>query len=195
MLYLVTNRKIKIKSKNYIDIIEDSIKGGVDKVILREKDLRHKELLELANRVKKVTDKYNTHLIINGNIDVAKKIDAYGYHCGFYDYIKSPNRYKIEGVSIHSVDEAIEAEKLGADYILAGHIFKTDCKKGLEARGISFLRKLKSNVDIPIIAIGGICPANIQSIKEVGVKNIAVMSYIMTSNDSYCLAKRLKEKL
>lgn len=94
-----------------------------------------------------------------------------------------------------SVDEAIEAEKLGADYILAGHIFKTDCKKGLEARGISFLRELKSKVDIPIIAIGGICPANIQSIKEVGVKNIAVMSYIMTSNDSYCLAKRLKEKL
>lgn len=194
MLYLVTNRHIV--RGNFLKNIESAVAGGVDRVILREKDLEYKELFLLSKYVKTITDRYDIPLIINGNIDVAEKTGTYGFHCGFQDFIE--NKYKYDGVlgvSIHSVEEAIKCEQLGVDYILAGHIFETECKKGLPPRGIEFLKELKENVSIPIVAIGGIDEKNAKQIMKVGVEDIAIMSYIMQSEDPYSSAKVLKNAI
>ena len=83
------------------------------------------------------------------------------------------------GVSIHSVYEAIEAEKLGADYLIAGHVFETDCKSGLKGRGIEFIQNVCESVSIPVIAIGGISESNINMLVDTKVFGVAVMSYGM----------------
>jgi thiamine-phosphate diphosphorylase len=194
MLYLVTNRHIA--KGDFFNIIKEAVAGGVDRVVLREKDLDFEELLQLAKYVKHITDEYDIPLIINSNIDVAKNIEAYGFHCGFQDFINNKYKYDgIVGVSIHSVEEGIECEKLGADYILAGHIFETECKKGLPPRGLSFLEELKNNVSIPIVGIGGIDEKNVRKVIDTGAVGVAVMSYIMQSKDPYSSAKVLKSSI
>ncbi len=188
LLYLVTNRHIA--EKNFLKIIESAVAGGVDRVILREKDLDYGELLQLSKQVKYITDKYNTPLIINSNMDVAKNIKTYGFHCGFKDFINNKYKYSgILGVSIHSIQEAIISENFGADYVLAGHIFNTKCKKGLPPKGLDFLKELKKNISIPIIAIGGINEKNARKIINAGAMGVAVMSYIMQSKNPYYSAK------
>lgn len=82
-------------------------------------------------------------------------------------------------VSVHSQDEAIEAERLGADALIAGHIFVTDCKKGLEPRGLDFLRKICENVSIPVFAIGGIDDNNTELVKQAGAQGECRMSWYM----------------
>ncbi|WP_132996136.1 thiamine phosphate synthase [Sporanaerobacter acetigenes] len=194
MLYLVTNRHIV--RGNFLKNIENALAGGVDRVILREKDLECKELFLLSKYVKVITDRYDVPLIINGNIDVAEKTGAYGFHCEFQDFIE--NKYKYDGVlgvSIHSIEEGVKCEQLGADYILAGHIFETECKKGLPPRGIEFLKELKENVSIPIVAIEGIDAKNEKKVIKMGMEDIAVMSYIMKSKDPYYSAKVLKSTI
>ncbi|QQY80235.1 thiamine-phosphate pyrophosphorylase [Keratinibaculum paraultunense] len=194
MLYLVTNRHIA--NKDFFNIIEESIKGGIDKIILREKDLCTTKLLELSIEVKKITDKYNIPLIINSNLKVAQEINAYGFHCGYEDFIS--NKYKYDGVigvSIHSIDEAIICEKKGANYVLAGHIFETNCKKGLPPKGLNFINELKKTISIPIIGIGGINETNINMILNTKISGVAVMSHIMASMNPYIDTKILKNHI
>ena len=126
MLYLITNRKI-IKKDNFFEVIEDAVKGGVDVVILREKDLSYNELLPIAVKLKNILSSYNIPLIVNGNLDIAKNIQAAGFHTSFNRFIKEIIKFKgLLGVSVHSLEEAIFSERYGADYVLASHIFETD---------------------------------------------------------------------
>lgn len=189
-IYVVTNRKL-IREGSIYDVIEKCAKMGADGAILREKDLSHEELKEIALGVKNITQKYNIPLIMNGNIDVAIDIKADGFHCGFHTFkniaekislekrIRSGQNKFIYGVSIHKLDEALEAEKLGADYLIAGNIFETDCKPGLEGKGIDFISKICSSVNIPVIAIGGININNIKNVLAGGAYGAAIMSYAM----------------
>ena len=85
------------------------------------------------------------------------------------------------GASCHSTDDAITAAEYGASYITAGHIFPTDCKKGLPPRGLDFLREVCQNVDIPVYAIGGISPENFSQVMEAGASGACVMSGFMKS--------------
>ncbi|OAA84181.1 thiamine phosphate synthase [Clostridium ljungdahlii] len=192
-LYIVTNRKL-VKNKNMIDILKGSILGGADAIILREKDLTYRQLVPIAEKIKKITDSNNIPLIINNNIETALKIDAKGFHTGYQDYMNSNLKLKCTvGVSVHNTLEAINAQKKGADYLLAGHIFKTDCKKGLKGRGISFLKEILNNVSIPVIAIGGITEANIDTVLETNVRGAAVMSLVMASDDPFTTTYNLKK--
>lgn len=194
MLYLITNRKIKRGS--FQEIIEDSIRGGVDRVILREKDLDHDELLKLSLRIKEIVKKFNKELIINGNIEVAKEINADGIHCSFNYFMENQFDFNgLIGVSVHSIDEATKVSEKGADYILVSHIYPTDCKKDLKAKGIGFLKEIKEKTEIDIVALGGINDQNIGHIRKVGINNAAVMSYIMSSTSPYVSARKLKDKL
>ncbi|WP_411680804.1 thiamine phosphate synthase [Clostridium thailandense] len=191
-IYVVTNRKL-IKEDNIYNVIEACAKKGTDAVILREKDLEYDDLRKLAEGIKIITEKYNILLIINGNIDVAVDIEADGFHTGFNsfkDMVKNNIlNFKIEaskvqkkflyGVSVHSINEGIEAEKLQADYLIAGNVFETDCKPGLKGRGLEFIEDLSRNVNIPVIAIGGINHSNIEEILNSGAEGAAVMSYAM----------------
>ena len=91
--------------------------------------------------------------------------------------------FRVIGVSCHSPEEAAEAESLGASYITAGHIFDTDCKKGLAGRGLVFLKNVCAAVKIPVYAIGGITPENICSVKEAGADGVCIMSGLMKCSD------------
>lgn len=205
-IFVVTNRHL-IEKGNIYEVIEKCAAKGADGVILREKDLDYDPLKEMAKGIKDITDRYNIPLIINGNIDIAKDINAFGVHTGI-DGIRNMkpmtnqiSRYRgqealddtyeefkikeyatgklVLGVSVHSPQEAIEAEKLGADYLVAGNVFETECKPGLEGRGIDFIDKVCKSVNIPVIAIGGINPNNLNELIATKVFGAAIMSYGM----------------
>lgn len=195
MLYLITNRKL-IKTGNLYSVVESAVIGGVDRVILREKDLSYNELLILAAILKSITHKYKVPLIINTNIQVAKSLNADGLHLNFQNLKDKKINFKgILGVSVHSLKEAVLAEKLGADYLLASHIYETDCKKNLKPKGIKLIQDIKTNVKIPVVALGGINEKNVPEVISAGADGIAVMSYIMASNAPYFSAKKLKDRL
>lgn len=195
MLYLVTNRKL-IQSKDFYNVIEQASLGGIDALILREKDLSSKELLKVAKKIKKILYKKNIKFIINGNIEVAKKIKAYGFHTSYKNFMENNFEFSgIIGVSVHSLNEAIEAENKGAHYILAGHIYETNCKKGLAPRGEKFIKDIACKINIPLIAIGGINEKNLKNVICSGANGVAVMSYIMSSPNPYHSTKILKDKL
>ncbi|CAH2212361.1 thiamine phosphate synthase [Tepidibacter aestuarii] len=192
MLHLVTNRKL-IPDGNILRVVEESVDAGIDAIILREKDLDYDTLYKMAKKIKIIADKKNVPLIVNGNLDVARDLKCHGFHIGFNCITnKLPIFDGIIGVSIHSVEEAIQAQNLGADYIIAGHIFVTDCKKGLKPRGIEFIKKLKQNIQIPIVSIGGINENNINTVYECGSSGVAIMSSIMKSDNIYDTIHNLK---
>ncbi|RKD23684.1 thiamine-phosphate diphosphorylase [Caminicella sporogenes] len=195
VLYLITNRKI-IKQGNLYSIVESAVIGGIDRVILREKDLSYEKLLLTASILKPILSKYNVPLIINTNLEVAKSLNADGFHIGFQNIKNKKIEFKgILGISVHNLEEAIAAENLGADYLLAGHIYKTDCKKGLKPKGIKLIKDIKANVNIPVIALGGINEKNAPEVISAGADGIAVMSYIMSSKFPYLSAKILKSAI
>jgi thiamine-phosphate pyrophosphorylase len=191
-LYLITNRKLAADG-NFFGIIDQAIAGGIDAIILREKDLPGNILLKYALKLKEIIAGRRVLLIINNNLEVANALPADGYHTNYDNFMQKQeifNGYK--GVSVHNLDEAIKAEKSGASYILASHIFATDCKKGLKPKGLQLIRDIKRNVSIPVIALGGISPQNSNQVLDAGADGIAVMSYIMQSSNPFESAKQLK---
>ncbi|MCY6484187.1 thiamine phosphate synthase [Clostridium aestuarii] len=195
MLYLITNRNI-IKAGDLYSVIKEAADGGVDAVILREKDLSFEELLPIADKIKDIIENKNVKLIINGNMDVAKKIKAHGIHIGFKKFMEQKHEFDgLVGVSVHSLEEAVLAEKNGADYVFASHVYETDCKKGLKPRGINFIKKIRENIGITLIGLGGINEKNAQEVICAGIDGIAVMSYIMADKNPYAATKILKDSI
>nr|WP_269206014.1 thiamine phosphate synthase [Clostridium botulinum] len=186
IIFVVTNRKL-VQDENFYTVIERVAKNKIDYLILREKDLNYDELIYLTKNIKLITDKYNVPLIINGNLEIAEKVQAYGCQLG-YDTLNNSkekclkSKVKI-GASIHSLEEAKNAEKIGVDYIIAGHVFETDCKKGLQGKGVGFIKNISNSVKIPVIAIGGISKENVTKVIESGAKGIAIMSSAMKKNN------------
>lgn len=191
MIFLVTNRHMA--RGDYLEIIEGAAQGGIDGIILREKDLDYEEVLPLGLGLDRIARDYGLDLIVNSNLRLAEKLGAYSYHTGYENFLSEGRVYKRVGVSVHSLEEARRAEELGADYLLLGHIFETDCKKGLKGRGLDFLEEVRRSVDLPIIAIGGINEENVKDIAGRGVRHIALMSYFMASHDPKEAARLLKE--
>lgn len=184
MIYFVTDRKIA--HGDFYRILEEAVAGGVDGIILREKDLGDEALFSIAAKIKAITTGTGTELIVNNSLAVAKKVEAEGYHIGFSPFIEENETKRAGffgkiGVSVHSIEEAVEAEKAGADYLLAGHIFPTGCKPGVKPRGTVWLQKVISSVTIPVIAIGGIEPENLSKLSGTGLTGVAVRSLIMQS--------------
>lgn len=192
MIYVVTNR-ILVEKGTILQAVERAAISGAQAVILREKDLEFKDLLLLGSQVKNITDRYDVPLIINGSIKVAKLINAYGVQLTYEAMNSVGESGSIRfGVSIHSVEEAIEAEKKSAKYIIAGNIYDTSCKPGLKGKGIKFVKELSNNISIPIIAIGGINISNAKEVMESGASGVAIMSSAMSDYDG-SFVRRLKE--
>lgn len=193
MLYLITNRKL-IHHGTLTEVVGKATKGGVDVIILREKDLSFQEILPIAVEIKEKIKHTNAKLIVNGSMDVARKINAHGFHCSFEFFIREEPKFNgLIGVSVHSLKEAIEGEERGASYILASPIFETQCKKGVGPKGIDFIKAIKEKVNIPVIALGGINLENGSTVLKAGADGIAVMSAIMASPQPYEITCKFKE--
>lgn len=198
-LYLVTDRNI-LKNTNICKAVEEAIKGGVTVVQIREKNIKTLEFYDVAKKIKKVTDKYNIPLIINDRIDIALAINSHGVHLGQDDMPCSVARKilgsdKIIGISASTLEEALKAEKDGADYIGVGAIFKTNTKKDADDVSIEQLKEIKNKVSIPVVAIGGIKSDNLTLLKETNIDGVAVISDILGKDDIYSSTKDLFNKL
>lgn len=198
-VYLVTDNNA-LKGRDFFEVVEEAIQGGVTIVQLREKDLSSDDFVKKANRLKKLTDKYNIPLIINDKIDVAFDSKADGLHVGQKDIAVRDGRRimrkdynRILGVTANTVDLAIEAEKMGADYIGAGAVFGTTTKNDAKFLSIEGLAEIVSAVSIPVVAIGGITPENAQMLKGIGLAGVAVSSGIMGADNVFEAAKKLRE--
>lgn len=186
-LYLVTDSNI-LKGRNFYECIEQALKGGVTMLQLREKNESGKEFLEKAVKLRALTKKYNVKFIINDRVDIAMLCDADGVHVGQSDIPagevrKLIGKEKIIGVSARTIDEAIDAKNSDADYIGVGAMFTTTTK--LDAKNVSIdqLRVIKDNVNIPIVAIGGLNLNNIHQLKECNIDGYAVVSAILSSDN------------
>ena len=197
-LNIITNRKL-CENENLERQIEKIFSAYKRKIILedfeivaltlREKDLDKNEYLNLVKKIYPICKRYRIDLILHQNYDLNldEKYKIEGIHLS-YDNFKSLNKnireelikkYKKIGVSIHSIDEVKEVEMLGATYIVAGHIFETDCKKGLEPRGLNFIKELSSILTIPIFAIGGINQEKSHLAINSGAFGVCMMSSLM----------------
>ena len=151
-----------------------------DVVILREKDLSEDEYRELAYKVKLLCDLYSVRLIVNKYYKVARELGT-TVQLPINDYesnVRSLNGLSV-WVSVHSLQEAIRAEESSVNAIIAGHIYETDCKRGLPGRGIEFLTSIVEQVDVPVYAIGGIDEFNIEEVASTGASGACQMSFYM----------------
>lgn len=194
-LYLVTDRDVLVDTDIYT-AVEESIKGGVTLVQLREKRLGTLEFYNIAVKIKSITDKYKIPLIINDRIDIAEAIDCAGVHLGQNDMPMDIARNilgnkKIIGVSASTLEEAQKAEKQGADYVGVGAMFPTTTKDDASAVAVECLKEIKEGITIPVVAIGGITEKNIVLLKTSNIDGIAVVSAILGKNN----AKKAAEKL
>ena len=197
-LNIISNRKL-CENENLEKQIEKIFSAYQRKIILenfeivaltlREKDLYKNEYLKLVEKIYPICQKYRIDLILHQNYDLRldNKYNIKGLHLS-YNTFKSLNKnirkelikkYKKIGVSIHSINEAKEVEMLGANYVVAGHIFKTDCKKDLEPRGLKFIQELSLILTIPIFAIGGINQENSHLVINSGAFGVCMMSSLM----------------
>lgn len=157
-------------------------------IVLREKDLAENDYRDLAVNVLKICIENNVECTLHNYYKVAKELNCKNIHLPLHILKSNPNIYKEfdeVGVSIHSLSEAIEASNLGATYIIAGHIFATDCKKDIPPRGLSFLSSICNSVNIPVYAIGGISLSNAKKAINAGAEGICIMSGLMTWNQKY----------
>lgn len=199
-LYLVTDRSF-LNGRSLKECVEDSIKGGVTLVQVREKDISSREFYNIAKEVQEVTSKYNVPLIINDRIDIALAINADGVHLGQSDMPieiarKILGKDKIIGISAGNIEEALEAQNKGADYLGLGTTFFTGTKKDINKPiGLDGLKELTKNIKIPSVAIGGINETNSKSVMETGVNGISVISAILNNDDIETATKNLYNKL
>jgi thiamine-phosphate pyrophosphorylase len=171
---------------NFLKRIEQIAKALPHSIILREKDLQPNAYEQLVLEVLKICDRYNVPFVLNSHINAANKIKVSNIHLPMEIYLKRRDElssFKKIGVSVHSVDEAKLVESMGADYIIAGQIFSTDCKKGIPPRGLDFLQKVCFSVSIPVFAIGGINHNNINDVLKCGAEGICLMSQLMKCDD------------
>ncbi|MFD2168825.1 thiamine phosphate synthase [Tumebacillus lipolyticus] len=197
-LYLVTGHQF-LNGRSLESVIRAAISGGVDCVQLREKDFTGRELLEAGRLIRHITRELHVTFIVNDRIDVARAVDADGVHLGQSDLpiqaardILGPG--KIVGLSTHNVQEAMEAERLGADYIGLGPMRKTMTKLDTEpVVGPAGVKKVREHVSLPIVAIGGIKEDDVAEIIRSGASSVAVVSAIIASSDVEATARRMRQ--
>lgn len=182
-MFLITNRKL-VNRKRYFNTIEEAGKYGVKNIILREKDLSTEELIEVYIKIRDLVPE-ETNIIINSNIEAARILKEKFIHLSFNDFKRNLEEVKsLEvGVSVHSILEAIEADRLGASYILVSPIFETQCKKDVTPKGINFIKEINEKVNCKVIALGGINEHNFKEVLGAGAGDFACMSLLFMSNN------------
>ena len=189
--------------ESFFTDLESALKGGITCFQLREKHLSKAEFIDEARIVKRLCEKYSVPLIINDDVEVALESGADGVHIGQDDGDVAEVRRiagsrLIIGVSAHNVEEALTAEKAGADYLGCGAVFGSTTKSNVHVLPLETLKNIASAVKIPIVAIGGINENNMMQLAGTGINGVAVISAIFGAADvkSKCQElKRLSEKI
>ena len=198
-VYAVTDR-YWLKDETLAQVVEKAILGGTTFVQLREKNATDEEFLQLALDVQKVCKKYNVPFVISDNVELAAKIGADGVHVGQSDMNALDVRAlvgsdKILGVSAQTVEQAVLAEKQGADYLGVGAVFRTSMKDDADYVPYETLKAICDAVTIPVVAIGGITADNMHELKGSGICGVSVISSIFGKEDITAAAAELKKKV
>jgi len=184
-LYVVTDRRW-LRGQTLEEQVEEIIKAGTSFIQLREKELEHKQFVEMAKKLKEVTDSYGIPFVINDNVEVALEVNADGIHVGQSDTdveqvraLLGPN--KIVGASARTLEQALLAQEKGADYLGVGAVFATSTKEDAKTLSRNSLKKIANGVDIPVVAIGGITENNILGLKGSNIAGVALISSILAA--------------
>ena len=192
----VTNRTLC--RENFLTRIERIAACHPAGIILREKDMLPKEYEKLAAAVMEICERYGVKCILHSFPAVAISLHADAIHLPLHLLRElsqeQKSHFRTLGASCHSVEDALEAQALGCTYITAGHVFETDCKKGLPGRGQEFLRDVCTAVDIPVYGIGGIDADNINLVRDAGALGACLMSSLMVCEDVPGRMKAMEEK-
>ncbi len=198
-LYLVSDSTYHTED-SFLKTIEEACKSGITLLQLREKTDNGREYLELALKVKHISDQYDVPLIIDDRIDIALAIDASGVHVGANDIPVSYARKllgkdKIVGATAKTVENAIKAYQDGADYVGTGAIYPTTTKVVTVLTDVAVLNQICKSIPIPVVAIGGLTKDNIDVLKDSPIDGIAVVSAIMKATNPALATKELVEKV
>ncbi len=198
-VYLVTDTDM-CPPESLLSVCGEAISGGVSVIQLREKKLSSGAFYREALELKKLCEKHGVPLIINDRLDIALAVDADGVHIGQSDIPlevarKILGNNKIIGVSARSTEDAVRAEKQGADYLGVGAVFPTATKKDAAYVGIDMPARVRNAVKIPVVGIGGINSDNIEELYGTGIDGVAVVSCIMASDDPKGAAAKLRGKI
>ncbi len=189
----VTELSLCSDVKERFELLADS---GIDAVVLRAKELSESEYLSLAKTALDIFAPKGVRVILHSFTKAALTLGTGSIHLpvsalGELDE-DTKKRFDLIGASVHSVQEAKQAVSLGADYLIAGHVFETDCKKGQKGRGLGFLNDVCNSVDVPVYAIGGISPANCGRTIRAGAAGFCIRGAFMTAKEPSALAGRLR---
>jgi len=195
-LYLVTDQSLT-QGRDLLWVLQQALDGGVKAIQLREKDLGGRELFFLAEAARKLTQGYHARLLINDRIDLALAVDADGVQLGKASLpIETARallgRQRLLGASTHSLEEAAEAERNGADFVVFGPVYFTPSKAPYGSpQGLAALKKVVEKISLPIYAIGGIKPENITDARRTGVRGVALISAVMSAADPKVATKKI----
>lgn len=188
LLYAVSDRMWLKEGETLAGVCKEVLKNGATFLQIREKDLDEATFEQEANELKNVCAEYHVPFVVNDSVEIAMDIDADGVHVGQSDIKARDIRAmigpdKILGISVGTVEEAVAAEKAGADYIGVGAVFGTSTKKNARNLSIEKLQEISNSVSIPVVAIGGINAKNIESLAGSGVDGVAVVSAIFAAEN------------
>lgn len=204
LLYAITDRSW-LGGRSLESVVRKAILGGATFIQFREKKIcdenfSEEKILEDALAIKNLCAEFNVPFVVNDDVLFAKKIDADGAHIGQGDMPLEKAREilgeeKIIGVSAQNVEQAILAQRLGADYLGVGAIFQTQSKGDAESVSIETIRAICEAVEIPVVAIGGINCENIPRLEKSGIAGVSVISAIFAADDIFAAAFALKERV
>lgn len=197
LVYAITDR-YWLNGASLSSQVEDVLNNGATFLQLREKEFSHEEMVTEAKEIQKIATKYHVPFVINDDIYAAKEINADGVHIGQSDMEYQKAREilgddKIIGVSASTLEEAVAAEKMGADYIGVGAVFHTDTKEDATSLTFEDLKTITNTVSIPVVAIGGISADNLMQLKGSGIDGISVISAIFGQPDPGAATRKLVE--
>ena len=197
-LYFITDSTPYMR-ETFLYRVEEALRGGVTLIQLREKNLTTREYIEMADEVHKLTMKYKVPLIIDDRVDVMMAVDAEGVHLGLDDMDwKTARRLigkkKILGATTKSVERAVEAYEAGADYLGVGAIYPTTTKVKTILTSTETLDKICKAVPIPVNAIGGLNPSNMDVLAGIPIAGVCAVSAIMKADSPRIAAQEMKKK-
>ena len=192
-LYIITDRRLK----DEVSSVKAALEAGATAIQLRIKDAPTREMYVVGKKIRRLTRDYDALYIVDDRLDIALAVDADGVQLGPEDLPIEVARELapdiIIGASVYSLEEALEAQRLGADYLGAGAVYPSPSKPDAEVLGLEGLKEIISKVSIPVVAIGGINHGNVADVIRAGADGVAVISAVMAAEDVYQATLSLKE--